>query len=172
MGVTTTDRTPARRATSVPGVGRTEPDYAALASTDSRQRRFITPDFYPRKQRSGERMLFLLVPGATGPASQTCLPAFQAGHAGSIPAARSLSATKVVCGRLVADPGLRPRRTPSRLLLRFCGYLSRGAYRSRASTAPVAGERLWRGNLPVEFAGCAQEPVEDLLGVRVRREDG
>jgi Family of unknown function (DUF6529) len=36
------DRTPVRRATECPGVGVDETDHAALASTDSRQRRFST----------------------------------------------------------------------------------------------------------------------------------
>jgi hypothetical protein len=49
------------------------------------------PNFYPKGQPGDVERLFLLVMAAKPEGDQSVSPAFQAGHAGSIPVARSSS---------------------------------------------------------------------------------
>jgi hypothetical protein len=56
-----------------------------------RARAIFYPNLYPKEQQSGAELLYVLVIAATGAVGQDAVPAFQAGHAGSIPVARSSS---------------------------------------------------------------------------------
>ena len=75
------------------GIKVTEPDYTPPASIDWRQRRFSTQISTQKGSAAELRWCISWSQPPTGVASQSVLPAFQAGHAGSIPVARSSSST-------------------------------------------------------------------------------
>ena len=78
-----------RRVTGCAASGFTERDYAAPASTDSRQLRFSTHFSTQRGSAAELRCCNYWSRPQIGIVDQNALVAFQAGHAGSIPVARS-----------------------------------------------------------------------------------
>jgi hypothetical protein len=89
--------------------GCTEPDWPALAFTDSGRRRFSTQISTQKCSKAEPKCHMSWSYLQTGAVGQDASPAFQAGHAGSIPVARSEDRRplRVYWPFRLADPGRR-----------------------------------------------------------------